>query len=91
MTLRIVSYWQTPVPPGFADHMIKETGLSERDQGLVAALRTSTGDTQYYADRAEMPLRAYNEAVANANRHTMRELIRLAVLGWQYEKRSEND
>ena len=88
MTDRTVSYYQHPVSPAFARHMIEEIGLSDRDQTIVRNLRQCSGDTTYYADLIGMPLKRYNEAAANIHRREMAELFRLAQIGYEAELRS---
>ena len=86
MNGRIVNYWQTPVAPEFARHMIEGIGLSRRDQQIAWRIRNgSIGDTQYYADEFDLPKNRYNEIVANINKREVAELIRLAQLGYQFE------
>lgn len=83
MTNRVLTYYQTPVDPDFAAHMIDGIGLSARDREIAWDLRRKTGDTQFFADEAEIPLRTYNEAVGNIHRRMMAELIRLAQIGYR--------
>lgn len=86
MVIRTVHYYQTPVSPEFAKHMIEETGLSERDQKIAWTLRRKTGDTQYYADVLQMPVRQFNDAAAHVHMRMIDELIRLAQIGRQAER-----
>lgn len=86
MTNRVVNYYQFPCDPGFVAHMINETGLSERDRGIVKCLREHTAETQFYADTAGMPVKAYNDAAAHVHQRMMAELLRLAQLGLAAEK-----
>ena len=85
-TLRVVNYYQAPLPQPFVRHMIEETGLSERDQDLVRQLRDTTGDTAYYADMAGLPKKLYCEILGNINRREMAELLRLAQIGYEAEQ-----
>lgn len=89
-TLRVVNYYQHPLPPAFVRHMIEETGLSERDQEIAWNFRRETGNTQYYADLAGMPLKLFNEVAANINRREMSELFRLAQLGYAAEQSAKS-
>ena len=85
-SLRVVNYYQYPVDPEFARHMVEEIGLSERDRELVRQLRTSTGDTTFYADLACMPKKQYCEVMGGIHRREMDELMRLAQIGFRTEK-----
>lgn len=87
---RVVSYYQHPVAPDFARHMIEDIGLSDRDREIVRNLRKQTGDTQFYADLSGLPIKTYNEAAANVHRREMDELLRLAQIGYRLEKRNRN-
>lgn len=90
MTERVVNYWQTPTRPGFASYMINQTGLNDKQQKMAWDLRNFTGDTMFYADRAGMPIKRYNDAIAGVDRHMMAELIRLAQIGWDAEMNRPN-
>ena len=80
---RVMQYYQYPVSPEFARHMIEDIGLSERDKAIAWALRQKSGDTQFFADEAAMPIKSYNEAVGRIHRREMEELLRLAQIGYQ--------
>lgn len=87
MTDRVVNYYQTPVPPGFAKHMIEETGLNEKQRKMVQAWRNFTGDTDFYAEASGLPLKRYNAIAAKVHIRMVDELLRLAVIGWKTENK----
>lgn len=86
MYLRVVNYYQACTDPDFAHHMIEETGLSERDKKIAWSFRRTTGNSQYYADLAGLPIKAFNAVCAGIHRRMMDELLRLALIGWRAEK-----
>lgn len=83
---RTVQYYQTPTAPGFARHMIEDTGLSPEQQAMAWDLRHLTGNTEFYADRAKLPLKRYNATMARIHPRMIAELIRLAQIGWVVEQ-----
>lgn len=86
MKNRLIGYYQYPVPPAFAHHMLDGIGLSPEDRKIAWAFRLSTGDTQFYADLARLPKKRFSERAAGIHQAEMAELIRLAQLGFQYEQ-----
>lgn len=87
MTDRVLHYYQTPTAPGFAAYMIEQTGLNAEQQTMVKDLRRFCGDTQFFAERAKMPLKRYNAAMAGINMRLENELLRLAQIGWETEQK----
>ena len=85
MCPRTINYYQYCTDPEFAKHMIEETGLSERDQKIAWAFRRKSGNTQFYADLAGLPLKAFNAISASIHHRLMDELFRLALIGWRTE------
>ena len=85
-SLRVVNYYQHAASAAFVRHMIEETGLSERDQEIAWRFRRETGNTQYYADLAGLPLKLFNEVAGNIHRREMDELFRLAQIGYAAEQ-----
>ena len=88
-SLRVIQYYKFPVDPDFARHMIDDIGLSDRDRELAWDLRRKCGDTQFYADEADLPIKTYNEATGRIHRRMVEELIRLAQIGYKAVKDSE--
>lgn len=86
MKFRQVDYYQYPAPPAFVHHMLDGVGLSERDRKIAWAFRLSTGDTQFYADLAQLPLKRFSDHAAAIHRTEMAELIRLAIIGYEHEQ-----
>lgn len=89
MTGRALDYYQVITDPDFAEHMISETGLTESQQRIVRSFRTSTKDTQNYADEAGLPLKKFNAVSAGIHRRMMDELFRLALIGYRAEQKSK--
>lgn len=89
MTDRVLHYYQTITDPEFARHMIEETGLNEFQQGIAWDFRETTGDTQFYADRAMLPVKRFNETAAGIHKRLMDELLRLALIGWRAEQQNK--
>lgn len=84
---RVYEYWREPVGKDFEHHMICETDLSEEDQKLCWDMRKGCyGNTEYYAEKAKMPVKLYTERVRHIFRRVMPELIRLAEIGYRYER-----
>ena len=83
MTSRVNDYYGYPAPPDFVEHMITEIGLSQRDQQLVRDLREHYGDTQFFADLANMNKSQYSQAIGSVHRAEMRELLELAIIGYK--------
>ena len=87
---RTVHYYQTPVARGFAEHMICENGLNPEQQQIAWDLRRYTGDTNFYAELAQLPVKRYNATSATIHQRMVSELIRLAQIGWETEQRNKN-
>lgn len=66
--------------------MIEQTGLNTEQQKMVRDLRRYSGDTQFFADMAGMPLKRYNATMANVNMRLESEILRLAQIGWAAEQ-----
>ena len=86
MTDRVLHYYQTITDPEFVKYMIEETGLNNNQQKIAWDFRVYTGDTQFYADRAMLPIKRFNEVSAGIHKRMMDELLRLALIGWRAEK-----
>ena len=86
---RTVHYYQTPADPGFVRHMLDETGLSDRDRRIAWSFRLHTGNTQFYADLAGLPVKLFNEVSGRIHIRMVDELIRLAIIGWRCEKNAK--
>lgn len=87
---RVLHYYQTPTAPAFAQYMIECTGLNAEQQQLVRNLREHSGDTQYFADLAQLPVKRYNATMASINQRMESELLRLAQIGWEAERERIN-
>ena len=83
---RVLHYFQVPTAPGFARHMIERSGLNPEQQKLVWDLRNHSGNTQFFADRAQLPIKRYNATIAVICQRLVGELFRLAQIGWQAEQ-----
>lgn len=86
MCNRVINYYQSCTDPDFARHMIEEIGLSERDMRIAWSFRRTTGNSQFYADLAGLPIKTFNAVCANIHRRMMDELLRLALIGWRAER-----
>ena len=86
MTDRVLRYFQTPLAPDFLKHMVEETGLTREQQEMVLELREHTGDTAFFADRANMPVKRYNAVIASVCVRLVTELLRLAQIGFRKSK-----
>ena len=89
MTSRVNAYYGHPARPEFVEHMITGIGLTERDQQLVRDLRSYDGDTQFFADLANMSSKQYSQVIGNIHRREMDELLRLAQIGFTTELRQK--
>lgn len=86
MTDRVVMHYQTPVSKKLENHMLYDTGLTETDRQLVLNLRKHTGDTQFYADLANMNVKRFSERMGKIHVRMVNELIRLSEIGINSEK-----
>ena len=85
---RTLHYYQAITDPAFATHMIAETGLSPEQQRIAWDFRRHTGSTEFFADRARMPVKRFNAVSARIHMRMMDELLRLAQIGWRAEKQN---
>ena len=85
MTDRTLHYYQAIVDPKFVEHMITETGLNRDQQRIAWDFRRFSGDTGFYADRAQLPVKRFNAVAAGIHVRMMDELLRLAQIGWKTE------
>lgn len=83
---RTLHYYQAIVEPGFDKHMIEQTGLTADQQKIAWDFRRHTGDTDFYAQHARMPVKRFNAVAANIHMRMMGELLRLAQIGWRAEQ-----
>lgn len=86
MTDRVLRYYQYITDPEFVEHMITETGLPEDKQAIVRDFRRYSAETEFYADRAGLPIKRFRDISAGIHRRMVDELLRLALIGWRYEK-----
>lgn len=86
MTDRVLHYYQAITDPAFAKYMIEQTGLSPQLQEIAWDFRNYQGDTDFFADRAQMPLKRFNATAAGIHIRLMDELLRLALIGWRTEQ-----
>lgn len=86
MLSRTLHYYQTIVEPGFDKHMIEQTGLNDNQQKIAWTFRKLTGDTEFYAQRAGLPVKRFNAIAAEIHMRMVAELLRLAQIGWRAEK-----
>lgn len=86
---RTLHYYQTITDPEFAVHMIEDTGLNAAQQQIAWDFRKYTGDTEFYADRAKLPIKKFNAVAAQIHTRLMDELLRLALIGWRFERNSK--
>lgn len=89
MTDRVLRYYQYITDPAFVEHMVTETGLPEDKQKIVRDFRHYTADTEFFADRANMPVKRFNEVSAGIHRRMVDELLRLALIGWRVEQQNK--
>jgi len=89
MTDRVLHYYQTITDPGFAKYMIEETGLNSEQQQIAWSFRRKNGNTQYFADRALLPIKRFNDVAAGIHIRMMDELLRLALIGWRTEQQNK--
>ena len=83
---RTLHYYQAIVEPGFAEHMIEETGLNDEQQQIAWDFRRFWGNTKFFAERARLPDKRFNEIAAEIHMRMVAELLRLAQIGWRAEK-----
>ena len=86
MLSRTLHYYQAIVEPGFDKHMIEQTGLNDKQQKIAWDFRKLTGDTDFYAQRADLPVKRFNAVAAEIHVRMVAELLRLAQIGWKTEK-----
>lgn len=88
MTDRVNRYYTTPVDPSFARHMIEGIGLTSEQQSIVRQMRSTIGNTQYFADMAGMDTKKFSRVLGSIHRREMDELLRLAQIGYKTEQSS---
>lgn len=88
---RTLHYYQTITEPGFAKYMIEKTGLTEKQQNIAWDFRRYSGNTEFFAERAMMPVKRFNAVAAGIHMRMMDELIRLAVIGWKAEQNNKTE
>lgn len=89
MTDRVLRYYQYITDPAFVEHMVTETGLPDDKQQIVRDFRRYSADTEFYAQRAGLPLKRFNEVSAGIHRRMVDELLRLALIGWRAEQQNK--
>lgn len=89
MTERVLHYYQTITDPAFARHMIEETGLTDDQKKMAWDFRRKTGNTEFFAERAKLPVKRFNAVSAQIHMRMVDELIRLAQIGWKTEKQNK--
>lgn len=80
---RINDYWHLPAPDGFVEYLITRTGLSTKDQEIARNYRTHYGDTQFFADLAQLPFKRFCAHSGEMHRRIVSVLIELAIIGWR--------
>ena len=85
MTDRVLHYYHVITDPAFAKYMIEQTGLSPELQKIAWDFRRYQGSTDFFADRANLPLKRFNATAAGIHIRLMDELLRLALIGWRAE------
>lgn len=83
---RVLHYYQTPTDPEFARYMIERTGLNPEQQAMVRDFRAYSGPTEFFAERAQLPLKRFNATAAAIHVRMVDELLRLALIGWRAEQ-----
>lgn len=83
---RTLHYYQAIVEPGFDKHMIEENGFSVDQQKIAWDFRRHTGNTDFFAQRAQLPVKRFNAVAASIHMRMMGELLRLAQIGWRAEQ-----
>ena len=83
---RTLHYYQAITDPDFAKYMIEETGLSEGQQRIAWDFRRYTGNTEFFAERAALPVKRFNAVAAGIHVRMVDELLRLALIGWRAEQ-----
>lgn len=89
MTDRVLHYYQSITAPDFARHMIEETGLTKDQQRIAWDFRKFTGSTEFFAERARLPVKRFNAIAAGIHIRMVDELLRLALIGWRVENESK--
>lgn len=89
MTDRVLHYYHVITDPGFVRYMIEQTGLSPDLQRIAWDFRKHQGDTDFFAQRAGLPLKRFNATAAGIHVRLMDELLRLALIGWRAEQNRE--
>lgn len=85
MTDRVLHYYHVITDPAFAKYMIEQTGLSPELQKIAWDFRRYQGSTDFFAGRANLPLKRFNATAAGIHIRLMDELLRLALIGWRAE------
>lgn len=85
---RVLHYYQFITDPEFAKYMIEGTGLSPEQQRIAWGFRKISGCTEFFAERAQLPVKRFNAITAQMHMRMMDELIRLALIGWRAEKQN---
>ena len=80
---RVNDYWHLPAPAGFVEYIITKTGLSAKDQQIARNYREYYGDTEFFADKADLPVKRFRAHSGELHRRIVAVLIELAVLGWK--------
>lgn len=83
---RVLHYYHSITDPAFAAYMIEQTGLTPDQQKIAWSFRRDLGPTQYFADKARLPVKRFNDVAAGIHMRMMDELIRLALIGWRAEQ-----
>lgn len=86
MTDRVLHYYHVITDPAFARYMIEQTGLSPELQRIAWDFRKYQAGTDFFADRAGLPLKRFNATAAGIHIRLMDELLRLALIGWRAEQ-----
>lgn len=86
MTDRALYYYQAITDPEFARYMIEQTGLSPEMQKIAWDFRRYRESTEFFANRADLPLKLFNAKAARMHMRLMDELLRLALIGWRAEQ-----
>lgn len=83
-TQRVIDYWQTPAPPDFVDYVLTRANLTGDYLTIAKNYRAGIkGNTDFFAEKADMDKRNFNAKSAIMHRAVMSVLIDLAIDGWK--------
>ena len=81
MTYRVNQYYMLPASPALVNHLRNDIGLTGDHLLIFDDLRDALGDTQFHADRLNLPKKRYDDKAAQVGQKCLWELLRLAEIG----------